>query len=108
MCPFDVYVPRSLPRQAGFTLIELMVVIALVTLAIVLGGRRLSGKLTRPLRNPPAVTLRNFAVQLWTSRLSTKRGCAARISLAPRQAPTPRRPHLAGSLPREHRSREVA
>lgn len=38
MCPFDVYVHRSIPRQAGFTLIELMVVIALVTLAIVLGG----------------------------------------------------------------------
>ncbi|WP_082900541.1 type II secretion system protein [Achromobacter insolitus] len=38
MCPTDVPVPRSISRQAGFTLIELMVVIALSTLAVVLGG----------------------------------------------------------------------
>ena len=38
MCPSEVTVPRSVHRQAGFTLIELMVVLALLTLAVVLSG----------------------------------------------------------------------
>lgn len=38
MRPFEVPVPRSECRQAGFTLIELMVVLTLITFAVVLGG----------------------------------------------------------------------
>ncbi|MFY3550746.1 prepilin-type N-terminal cleavage/methylation domain-containing protein, partial [Achromobacter insolitus] len=38
MCPSEVTVPRPVHRQAGYSLVELMVVLALLTLAVVLSG----------------------------------------------------------------------
>ncbi|KAG1535137.1 hypothetical protein G6F50_015379 [Rhizopus delemar] len=38
MCPSEVTVPRPIHRQAGFTLIEMMVVMTILTFLIVLAG----------------------------------------------------------------------